>query len=124
MLTLGIPAKILHESIGHTVSVEVRNNTVYRGHLMSCEDNFNCMLEGVTVMDKHGVVSVMEQVYLRGQNVRFFALPDMLHHCPMFGKRGQGTDRGTVAPLKGGIKGKGKGKKGKKGAVPKSASYA
>lgn len=35
----------------------------------------------------------------------------MLHNCPMFGPRGQGYGRGTVAPLKGGKKGKGKGGK-------------
>merc|ERR1712107_196484 len=86
------------------------NGNVYRGHLMTCEDNFNCMLEGVTVMSNTGTITVMEQVYVRGQQVRFFVLPDMLHNCPMFGARGQGYGRGTVAQLKGA---KGKGKKGK-----------
>ncbi|CAD7924019.1 unnamed protein product [Amoebophrya sp. A120] len=102
MTSLGIPAKILHESIGHTVTVEVRDGRVFRGHLMHCEDNFNCMLEGCSVVDpKHGVVTVMEQVYVRGQSVRHFILPDMLASCPMFGARGQGYGRGTIAPLKG-----------------------
>ncbi|CAD7961254.1 unnamed protein product [Amoebophrya sp. A25] len=108
--SLGIPAKILHESIGHTVSVECRNGRVYRGHLMTCEDNFNCMLEGVTVMEENGLITVMEQVYVRGQQVRFFCLPDMLAMCPMFGSRGQGHGRGTIAPLKGKGKGKMKGR--------------
>lgn len=64
-----MPAKIIHESIGHTVSVETRCGDVYRGHLMSVEDNFNCMLEGVTVMQSCGTLTVMEQTYVRGHQV-------------------------------------------------------
>eukprot|EP00392_Amoebophrya_sp_AT5.2_P012556 g12663.t1 len=98
--SLGMPAKILHESIGHTVTVEIRDGRTFRGHLMSCEDNFNCMLEGVTVTTGGGgAVTVMEQVA---------ALKNAFGSCPMFGSRGQGYGRGTIAPLKGAGKGKGK----------------
>lgn len=60
------PVKLLHESIGHTLSIELRSGECYRGHLMVCEDSMNIMMEGVTVISPNGMVSVMEQVYLRG----------------------------------------------------------
>ena len=39
-------------------------------------------------------------------------LPDFLIHSPMFGKRGQGMERGTIAQT---LKGGGKDQKGGKG---------
>jgi len=77
----------------------------------------NCLIEGVTVLYANGTIQVMEQVYIRGQQVRYFQVPDMLHNCPMFGARGQGHGRGLLAAakgaMKGGKKGHGKGYKGR-----------
>eukprot|EP00434_Breviolum_minutum_P043890 symbB.v1.2.039143.t1/scaffold6369.1/size18677/3 len=79
---------------------------MYRGHLMNCEDNMNAMLEGVTVTGRDGKVTNLEQVYLRGSQIRYFILPDMLRHAPMFKKKGRGAGRGVYGP---GGKGRGKG---------------
>ena len=54
MAGLGIPVKLLHEGIGHTVTCELKTGEMYRGHLMNCEDNMNAMLEGVTVTGRDG----------------------------------------------------------------------
>jgi len=54
----------------------------------------NSMLEGVTVTAKDGSSSTLEQVYLRGSQIRCFALPDMLRHAPMFKRKGKGAGRG------------------------------
>eukprot|EP00913_Durusdinium_trenchii_P015902 g14943.t1 len=87
MAGLGIPVKLLHEGIGHTVTCELKTGEMYRGHLMNCEDNMNAMLEGVTVTGRDGKVTNLEQVYLRGSQIRYFILPDMLRHAPMFKKK-------------------------------------
>mmetsp|Transcript_53158 Transcript_53158/g.134858 ORF Transcript_53158/g.134858 Transcript_53158/m.134858 type:complete len:89 (-) Transcript_53158:87-353(-) len=73
---------------------------------MNCEDNMNAMLEGVTVTGRDGKVTNLEQVYLRGSQIRYFILPDMLRHAPMFKKKGRGAGRGVYGP---GGKARGKG---------------
>ena len=72
---------------------------------MNCEDNMNAMLEGVTVTGRDGKVTNLEQVYLRGSQIRYFILPDMLRHAPMFKKKGRGAGRGVYGPGKGRGKG-------------------
>mmetsp|Transcript_136133 Transcript_136133/g.250508 ORF Transcript_136133/g.250508 Transcript_136133/m.250508 type:complete len:147 (-) Transcript_136133:34-474(-) len=106
MANTGIPVKLLHEGIGHTVTCELKTGEMYRGHLMNCEDNMNAMLEGVTVTGRDGKVTNLEQVYLRGSQIRYFILPDMLRHAPMFKKKGRGAGRGVYGP---GGKARGKG---------------
>eukprot|EP00438_Fugacium_kawagutii_P026622 Skav209609 [mRNA] locus=scaffold1634:323557:326309:- [translate_table: standard] len=54
----------------------------------------NAMLEGVTVTGRDGKVTNLEQVYLRGSQIRYFILPDMLRHAPMFKKKA--TEWGDV----------------------------
>ncbi|KAH0876014.1 hypothetical protein HID58_073376 [Brassica napus] len=50
--SLGIPVKLLHESSGHTVTVELKSGELYRGNLLECEDNWNCQLEDITYTAK------------------------------------------------------------------------
>ena len=69
------------------------------------QDNMNAMLEGVTVTGRDGKVTNLEQVYLRGSQIRYFILPDMLRHAPMFKKKGRGAGRGVYGPGKGRGKG-------------------
>ena len=115
---VSVPIKLLHEAIGHTVTIEVRSGEMYRGHLMHSEDNMNCLLENVVRTNRDGSKSAMEQVYIRGGQVRYFVVPDMLKHAPMFKnliKSKQGTQ--PTQPPKGSAfgtlqAGKGKGGKG------------
>jgi small nuclear ribonucleoprotein D3 len=79
----------------------------------------NCLIENVVRTNRDGSKTAMEQVFIRGAQVRFFVVPDMLKHAPMFKnllKQGQpagappkGSGFGTLQP------GKGKGGKGGKG---------
>jgi small nuclear ribonucleoprotein D3 len=80
---------------GLTITIEMKNNTYYRGRLDEAEDNFNCRMSHVTVTDSRGRVSHLEQVYLRGSHMRFVILPDILKHAPMF-KRVLATKKGRV----------------------------
>lgn len=50
--TLQIPVKLLHESSGHIVSIELKSGELYRGSLIECEDNWNCQLENITYTAK------------------------------------------------------------------------
>lgn len=92
---------------GHVVTVELSSGHTYRGKLIEAEDNMNIQLRDITVTSRDGMVSHLEQVYVRGSHIRLFILPDMLKHAPMFrpdtlaktraqntGPRGGGRGRG------------------------------
>ncbi len=97
---VSVPIKLLHEAIGHTVSIEVRSGEIYRGHLMQSEDNMNVLIENVVRTNRDGSKSSMEQVYIRGGQIRFFVVPDMLRHAPMF-KNLLKSSTSTSGPAKG-----------------------
>ncbi|EPR60838.1 LSM domain-containing protein [Toxoplasma gondii TgCatPRC2] len=84
MATVGTPVKLLYEGLGHTVTVEIKSGEVYRGVLENAEDNMNCLLQTVTVTHRDGRVVSLEQVYIRGSQVKFIVFPDMLRHAPFF----------------------------------------
>lgn len=83
-MSLGIPLKLLHESQGHIVTIELSNGSTYRGKLDAAEDNMNVQLRDITFTARDGRVSHLDRVYIRGSHVRFFAVPDMLKQAPMF----------------------------------------
>ncbi|CAG9480387.1 small nuclear ribonucleoprotein Sm D3, putative [Plasmodium vivax] len=83
-MSVGIPIKLLHEGIGHTISVETKAGVLYRGTLLFAEDNMNCLLENVSVVKKDGKQILLEQVYIRGGSVSFMIFPDMLRYAPIF----------------------------------------
>lgn len=69
MAAIGIPIKLLQESQGHIVAVELRNGEIYLGKLAEAEDNCNAQL---TMTARDGRVSHLENVYIRWSHVRFF----------------------------------------------------
>jgi small nuclear ribonucleoprotein D3 len=105
---LGVPVKLLHESLGHVITVELKTGQLYRGKLAEgaslayakrcrsvlnptfvrvphlAEDNLNISLKDITVTGRDGRVSQLEQVYIRGSMIRFFIVPDMLQNAPMY----------------------------------------
>lgn len=101
---LGVPVKLLHESLGHIITVELKTGQLYRGKLAegaflllliqnktdvfilalsAAEDNLNISLKEITVTARDGRVSQLDQVYIRGSMIRFFIVPDMLQNAPM-----------------------------------------
>ena len=44
----------------------------------------NCRLEDVNVTGKDKEMYSLDQVYLRGSQIRFIIVPDMLKNAPMF----------------------------------------
>lgn len=67
--SVGVPVKLLHEGLGHTITVETKTGELYRGLLENAEDNMNVLIQGVTVTHKDGKVMALEQVYIRGSQV-------------------------------------------------------
>lgn len=69
------------------------------GKLIEVEDNMNIQLKDITFTARDGRVSHLDQVYIRGSQVRYFIVPDMLKHAPMFkniatGAKGKGIGLG------------------------------
>lgn len=81
---IGIPIKVLHESKGLVVSLELKTGQTYRGRLISVEDNMNLQLKDVTLIARDGQVSAADTVFLRGSHIRFVVVPDNLRHAPLF----------------------------------------
>ncbi|KAL7411027.1 hypothetical protein BDY24DRAFT_397455 [Mrakia frigida] len=126
MANLGVPVKLLQESLGHVITVELKTGQTYRGKLADAEDSLNIALREVTVTARDGRVSQLDQVYIRGSMVRFFVVPDMLANAPMFKRvgpnamkgRGIGTARGRATILRANAR-RGRGESaGARGAPP------
>ena len=105
-MSVGVPIKVLHEAEGHIVTLELKNGELYRGKLVIAEDNMNCHLQDVSHTARDGKVTTLEAVYIRGSNVRFMILPDMLKNAPMFKRdptqmRGRGIGRGNRGVFRG-----------------------
>ena len=45
MGTVGIPVKLLHEAVGHTITIELKGGVTYRGRLFDAEDNFKISMK-------------------------------------------------------------------------------
>jgi len=106
-MSIGVPIKLLHEAESHVVTIELKNGEMYRGYLMDAEDCMNVRLDQVTMTAKDGKESNLEQVYIRGGQIRFIIVPDMLKHAPMFkrvatqqakGRAAQALARGRSGP--------------------------
>jgi len=99
-MSVGIPVKVLHEAEGHIVTIELKSGELYRGKLVIAEDNMNCHMKEVSHTARDGKVTSLEAIYIRGSQVRFMILPDMLKNAPMFKRdanamRGRGIGRGN-----------------------------
>merc|ERR1739848_942894 len=105
-----IPIKILHEAEGHIITVETSTGEIYRGKLQDAEDNMNIQMQNVTMTHRSGNTEQLQKIYIRGSQVRFMILPDMLKSAPMLnqskaaassrglGRGGQGFGMGGGAP--------------------------
>ncbi|KNF05132.1 hypothetical protein PSTG_01761 [Puccinia striiformis f. sp. tritici PST-78] len=73
---IGAPTKLLHEALGHMITVELKTGQVYRGKLHN------------------------DQVYIRGPMTRLYVVSDMLQNAPMF-KRGTGVKGRGIGTARG-----------------------
>ncbi|TPX32456.1 hypothetical protein SmJEL517_g04470 [Synchytrium microbalum] len=118
--SIGVPIKLLHESQGHIITLELKTGATYRGKLLECEDSMNVQLRDITVTQRDGRVTKLDQVYVRGSQVRFFIVPDMLRNAPMFKwvqpgatkARGIGMGRGKATVARAQQQSRGRGDRG------------
>ncbi|KAJ8610806.1 hypothetical protein CTAYLR_004779 [Chrysophaeum taylorii] len=97
---VGVPIKLLYEGEGHMVTVELRNGEIYRGHLEETEETMNCLITDVVMTARNGRVSKMENVYIRGSQIKFMVLPDLLKHSPILEKVKQMKRQDDAKPKK------------------------
>jgi small nuclear ribonucleoprotein D3 len=81
---VGIPIVLLHDAEGAVITVETQKGELIRGLLFEAEDMMNLYIKNAIVTDANGVKRKTNQVYLRGPEIVFIILPDMLKHAPMF----------------------------------------
>ena len=82
---VGIPIVLLHDAEGGVVTVETRRGELIRGLLFEAEDQMNLYIKNAIVTDPTGKHKRrVDQLYLRGPEIVFIVLPNMLVHAPMF----------------------------------------
>merc|ERR1711916_370723 len=88
-MVIGVPIKLLHEAEGHIVTVELNNGELYRGTLVEAEDSMNLRMANIVHTARNGQTRTdLSHVYVRGSEIRFMILPDMLKNalCSQFQK--------------------------------------
>lgn len=81
------------------MTLETVSGDLYRGQMVEGSDAMNVALQNVTHTFPDGRAERQEHVYIRGSNIRFFVLPDMLKNAPMFKKLQDSKTRGKVQGL-------------------------
>ncbi len=81
---IGAPVKLLYESKHYVVTVEMKSGEMFRGYLADAEDTMNVRLDDVTMFSKDGRSMPVEQVYLRGSQIKFVVVPSIFKNAPMF----------------------------------------
>jgi small nuclear ribonucleoprotein D3 len=99
MAAVGVPIKLLHETVGLIVTAELKTGQVFRGKLHDVEDNMNLQLKDVTVTARDGKISQMDQCFVRGSHVRFIIVPDNLRNAPFFTRFGLNDSKGPALGL-------------------------
>jgi len=84
---VGIPIVLLHDAEGAVVTVETKKGELIRGLLFEAEDMMNLYVKNAVIKDPLNPQKPERKVdmcYIRGTEVVFVLLPDMLKHAPMF----------------------------------------
>ena len=81
---VGIPIVVLHDAEGSVVEVETKKGELIRGLLFEAEDQMNLYIKNAVIRNTNGEKRKISQVYVRGTEIVFIVLPEMLKHAPMF----------------------------------------
>ena len=52
------------------MTIELKNGEIYRGHLDESEETMNCLVTDVVVTARDGRVTKLENVYIRGSQIK------------------------------------------------------
>eukprot|EP00586_Coscinodiscus_wailesii_P016115 CAMPEP_0172511200 /NCGR_PEP_ID=MMETSP1066-20121228/234618_1 /TAXON_ID=671091 /ORGANISM="Coscinodiscus wailesii, Strain CCMP2513" /LENGTH=149 /DNA_ID=CAMNT_0013290487 /DNA_START=107 /DNA_END=553 /DNA_ORIENTATION=+ len=83
---VGIPIVLLHDAEGAVITVETKSGELIRGLLFEAEDMMNLYVKNAVVFNPDGKKRKVDQIYLRGSQIVFIVLPEMLRHAPMFNR--------------------------------------
>ncbi|KRX04029.1 Like-Sm (LSM) domain [Pseudocohnilembus persalinus] len=81
-MSIGVPIKLLHESVHHIVTIEIKTGEQFQGNLAEAEDNMNVRLDDVKMTKRNGKEVYFEQVYIRGGQIRFVVIPEQFKTAP------------------------------------------
>lgn len=95
---VGIPIVVLHDAEGAVVEIETKTGELIRGLLFEAEDQMNLYIKNAVIRDVNGVKRKSNQVYVRGTEILFIILPDMLKHAPMFNRIKHWRKHGGAPP--------------------------
>jgi small nuclear ribonucleoprotein (snRNP)-like protein len=97
---MSIPVRLVHESRGQTVTVELDNGETYEGTLTGADNQLNVELSKVKVTDKKGRTRDVERILLRGSTITFFGLPPTLPIAPIVAEAENAAATATPADAK------------------------
>ncbi len=83
---VGIPVILMHDAEGGIITIEIKNGDTYRGFLDECQDNMNCTMKDCKKTKANGEESKVDVAYIRGSQIVFIILPDMLQKAPFFNR--------------------------------------
>eukprot|EP00429_Kryptoperidinium_foliaceum_P002258 CAMPEP_0176009440 /NCGR_PEP_ID=MMETSP0120_2-20121206/4252_1 /TAXON_ID=160619 /ORGANISM="Kryptoperidinium foliaceum, Strain CCMP 1326" /LENGTH=205 /DNA_ID=CAMNT_0017342237 /DNA_START=112 /DNA_END=730 /DNA_ORIENTATION=+ len=95
---VGIPIVVLHDAEGAVIEVETKKGELIRGLLFEAEDQMNLYIKNAVIRDPNGVKRKISQVYVRGPEIVFIVLPEMLKHAPMFNRIKHWRKHGGAPP--------------------------
>mmetsp|Transcript_8545 Transcript_8545/g.20999 ORF Transcript_8545/g.20999 Transcript_8545/m.20999 type:complete len:182 (+) Transcript_8545:52-597(+) len=95
---VGIPIVLLHDAEGGVIEVETKKGELIRGLLFEAEDTTNLYIKNAVIIGENGVKRKSNQVFVRGCEIVFIALPDMLKHAPMFNRIKHWRKHGGAPP--------------------------
>ncbi|CAM9919606.1 unnamed protein product [Phaeothamnion confervicola] len=81
---VGMPIILMHDAEGAICTIETKGGEVYRGILDESEDNMNITMKDVVVTNPRGKEARLRRVYIRGSQILFVIVPDLLSKAPMF----------------------------------------
>ncbi|KAJ9449449.1 hypothetical protein DIPPA_03988 [Diplonema papillatum] len=73
-----LPIRLLLEAKSCIIALETCRGDVYRGFCADIQESINIRLTNVTLTKRNGTSFELEQVYLRGSQIKFVVLPDQL----------------------------------------------
>lgn len=95
---VGIPIVVLHDCEGAVIEIETKAGELIRGLLFEAEDQMNLYIKNAVIRDVNGIKRKSPQVYVRGTEIVFIILPDMLKHAPMFNRIKHWRKHGGAPP--------------------------
>src|SRR3569832_487035 len=79
---VGIPLVLLHDCEGGVLECLTRKGELVRGLLFEAGDEMNLYIKNAVIVSPEGVKRKSPQVLIRGPEIVFVVLPEMLKYAP------------------------------------------